>query len=637
MTQLELFGELAAAPSAAGPVPEAAGDDAAGDLADGFAHAAAAIARSSGAPAQRLALVRAAARFASLAVARGDSCASFGELAAALAVAPDALRRELIDSGAVGLPQRRPPAPMVLDGERLYLHRYFDLERRLARQLARRAAPAPAAADPALLRAMLERVFDRARAAPPDGADWQKIAAALALRNKLTIVSGGPGTGKTTTVVAMLACLVAAQPRARIGLAAPTGKAAARMQDAVRRQAQSLPPQIAERLPAESHTVHRLLGVLPDGRRFRHGPDNRLPLDALVVDEASMLDLALATRLLEALPDDARLILLGDRDQLAAVEAGAVFAELCASPALSLDCARALAAATGIDAQAIETHAAAAPPADARPALEDRVVLLTHSYRFGRQSGIGRLAADVNAGRGAEALDAIAAGQLESVDWIDDGGARLQPATLQRLCDGYAGFVSALAAGAAAPEAFAAFDGYRVLCAMRDGARGVAAINALIDRHVRAALNRPPPAGDADVWYVGRPVIVHRNDYLLRVFNGDIGICLPDDAGEMRVWFAAPAGGFRAVSPVRLPEHETAYAMTVHKSQGSEFRSVALVLPDRPSRVATRELVYTGITRAIERVALIAGRDAFCAACASPTRRVSGLTERLRESARAPA
>ncbi|HEY8973505.1 MAG TPA: AAA family ATPase, partial [Burkholderiaceae bacterium] len=377
-------------------------------LAEGFARHAARWATSAGANAAGVAAIARAAAALSRAVSEGHVCLVLASLAAGSGDDGDApsrldvagWRAQLLASGIVGTPDAPGVLPLILDDEdRLYLHRYFDFERRLARRLVQaRHAGAREATDAPELRAQLAELFAANAARLGGAADWQQLAAALALRGRLTVISGGPGTGKTTTVVNLLACLLALDPDCRIALAAPTGKAAARMTDAIRQRAQHLPATLRDRMPAESSTVHRLLGVTPDG--FMHDSGNPLAIDALVVDEASMLDLALATRLLDAVPPAARIILLGDKDQLAAVESGAVFAELSVDPTLTADCVRDLAALTGTPAAAI------APPPPARPsALQDCAVWFTQTYRFSVDSGVGRLAHDVNAGRARAAAD----------------------------------------------------------------------------------------------------------------------------------------------------------------------------------------------------------------------------------------
>ncbi|TAH47250.1 MAG: exodeoxyribonuclease V subunit alpha, partial [Betaproteobacteria bacterium] len=274
-------------------------------------------------------------------------------------------------------------------------------------------------------------------------------------------------------------------------------------------------------------------------------------------------------------------------------------------------------------------------------ALADSVIWLTESHRFRRDSGIGRLAADINAGAGAAALAWLQAGADEAAVWIGDEGARPGAQTLACMEAGYAPYLACLRqprgdAQARAGAAFAAFERFRVLVAVHEGPRGLAALNAHLERHLRAVLGLPAAVGGAARWYAGRPLIVLRNDYLLGLYNGDIGLCLPDERGELAVYFPCSGGGWRAIAPLRLPEHDTAFALTVHKSQGSEFDEVLLVLPAAQNRVLTRELLYTGVTRAARRVTLAGAPDVFAAACAARTRRHAGLAARLAHGAAGP-
>jgi exodeoxyribonuclease V alpha subunit len=531
------------------------------------------------------------------------------------------LRSSLLSTSLVGTPETQGALPLILDADgRLYLHRYFDYERRLARRLMQAAAAPPRSVDPAA-RDLLQTLFPPAA----DGeVDWQKIAAALALRNGLTVISGGPGTGKTTTVVNLLACLITQDPHSRIALAAPTGKAAARMTEAIRQRAEHLPEALRERLPSGSSTIHRLLGANPGLGKFTHHAGNPLPIDALIVDEASMLDLALATRLLEAVPPSARIILLGDKDQLAAVESGAVFAELCADPTLSDSCKRDLAALCVLAPERIATPAPVQPSA-----LRDAAVWLTRNYRFAAGSDIGRLADCINQGRAQEAMAWLELGDDPSVQWLQPGKDASER-MLAPVLAGYEPYLDAVRRDPTDVDGITrAFGDFRTLCAVRQGPSGVTAANDQLSRHARQALWASPLDGRSP-WYAGRPVMVLRNDYVHKLFNGDIGIALPDASGELAVFFPDGEQGYRAVPTVRMPEHETAFAMTVHKAQGSEFDAVLVVLPLQGSRVVTRELLYTAVTRAKTRVSIFSNPEVLRAAIESQSERRSGLLARMR-------
>ncbi len=597
-------------------------------LAKGFAHHVARWARERDAPDHTLDALSAAAHAASFATASGHVCAYLADIAADARLDEHELRKTLLTSGMVGTPRAPDSHPLILDDDgRVYLHRYFDYERRLARRL---TAPSsdPSGVIGANVKALLDQLFAANAKRLGNLPDWQKIATALALERRLTIISGGPGTGKTSTVVNVLACAIAENPDCRIRLAAPTGKAAARMLEAIRSAAAHLPADLRERLPAESFTVHRLLGELPGAGGFQHDCGNPLPIDLLVVDEASMLDLSLATRLVEAVPANAHIILLGDKDQLAAVESGAVFSELSADPTLSRACAERLSEITGIPAPLIVFAAPIKPTP-----LHDSVVWLTENFRFAKDSGIGRLAALVNAGEAQSAIDFLRSDSDPALEWIEDAHPAPQPASLQRIIDEIAGYIDAARASLGNKSAlFDALGRFRVLCAEREGSRGVDAINQFVGQQFRKRLDHPLDPGGRSEWYPGRPVMVLRNDYVLKLFNGDIGIVLADAAGTPMVFFPDGDADFRAVPPLRLPEHETAFATTVHKAQGSEFDKVTLMLPAKAGRVATRELLYTAITRSRSGVTIIGGAGVVEKAIVSPTRRYSGLVARLTEA-----
>jgi exodeoxyribonuclease V alpha subunit len=529
--------------------------------------------------------------------------------------------------------------PLVVDAGRLYLRRYWLAERRVAAQVARRAMLQIDVDEPRA-RTWLDRLFP----ARTDGTvDWQKVACAVALRGGLSVITGGPGTGKTHTAARLLAlhALLADEPgQLRIALAAPTGKAAARLKQAIEAGLAEVSGQwtgepalvaLIDRL-APARTLHALLGARPDSRRFRHDRAHPLDVDLLVVDEASMVHLELMADLLDALPDSTRVVLLGDKDQLASVEAGAVLGELCAGAGNGRYRDDTVAAVARLSGERIPSDCADA----SGPPLAQQIVQLRESRRFG--GDIGRLAAAVNAGD-ADAAQRLLAAEGGTLDWW-----RAVPpqAVVGLATDGrpgaahcYADYLRALRQlpddAAERPERIAAvlqaFDGFRVLCAVRDGPWGGDAINRAIARRL-GELGLIAPYAE---WYAGRPVAMTRNAPDLGVFNGDVGIALRagDADSGLRVYFADGAG-IRSVSASRLADVETAFAMTVHKAQGSEFGHVALVLPDDGAAV-TRELVYTGITRARGALTLVAGDAALAGGIGRVTRRASGLAAWLEQ------
>ena len=547
------------------------------------------------------------------ALSSGDVCLPLGRLAGKrpwpdqdFSLPPLATWRAQLDaSSLIGAPGDY--APLILVGERLYLARYQAYEQQLAEQLLARAADAPDV-DEAQLSESLARLFAFNRQSP----DWQRLAAAQAVRRRLAVISGGPGTGKTTTVVRLLAALLE-QPggeRLAIGLAAPTGKAAARMAEAIRNAKAELPVSdaVKDALPDEARTLHRLLGSRGESPKVRHDAGHPLALDVLVVDEASMVDLALMAKLVAALPPKARLILLGDKDQLAAVEAGAVFAELCEGRGFDSQAAADLQRLTGQNVP-VETP---------RSHLGDAVVLLTHSHRFAGDSGIGELARRIN---GGDAKGTVALLQEKRADlaWNETPSPA---ALIERLEHGYSPYLQA-ARQAEPSAAFEAFNGFRALTAQREGAFGVTGINEALEARFKRRLGVPA----RERWYAGRAVMVRQNDYALGLFNGDIGLCLKTEQG-LRVFFEGDEG-YRGFAPARLPSHDSAFAMTVHKSQGSEFTEVLLALPEQPSPLLTRSLVYTGITRAKRKVEIWALPARLAEAVNTRAERAAGLAERL--------
>ncbi|MBK8974782.1 MAG: exodeoxyribonuclease V subunit alpha [Planctomycetes bacterium] len=559
--------------------------------------------------------------------ARGHSCVFLADWAglpldvdsAAPRTAPfppvAAWREQLRASPLVG--DGSAPTPLVLAGDRLYLFRFHAAERRVGARLRERGS-APTGAPH---RAGVERWFPDPAETFADGVDWQAVAACAAWSRRLAVILGGPGTGKTTTVARLLAMLVAAAPQTRIALAAPTGKAAARLTDSVRSQLELLElpaPARAALAAVEASTLHRLLGFLPTAGVFRHHRRRPLPADVIVVDEASMVDLELMDALLDAAPPAARLVLLGDPDQLASVATGHVLGDLLTAADPDRGVGPHLAAVV-----AASTGRAMPGACDDDVALADAVVRLRHTWRFG--GGIRDLAAAVRAGD----ADAAATVLADPVRNDVRAAPAFDPATAARSLAPLDGWLRAVTTAASPEACLRALADTQILCAVREGPQGVASLGAAIDARLRT-LGLPSPATDGP-YHRGRPLLVTANDHAARLYNGDVGVCWSAPGEASRAWFPgedreAP----RAVGIGRLPPHEPAWAITVHKSQGSEYGSVLLVLPERDSPVATRELVYTGVTRARRDVTLLASEGALRRAIGRRTRRVSGLVEVLR-------
>ncbi|WP_109514798.1 exodeoxyribonuclease V subunit alpha [Pseudomonas ovata] len=539
--------------------------------------------------------------------------------------------------------------PLVMADRRLYLRRYWNYERRIDAVLRQRLSAEET--PPPDLAGRLEALFGK----PGAVIDWQKLACALATRRGFSIITGGPGTGKTTTVVRLLALLQepavhSGQPL-RIRLAAPTGKAAARLTESISQQVRQLTidETVRERIPSEVTTVHRLLGSRPGTRHFRHNAGNPLPLDVLVVDEASMIDLEMMANLLDALPPHARMVLLGDKDQLASVEAGAVLGDLCRDAEAGFYSPQTQAWLESVSGENL--HASGLQSGDdLQHPLAQQVVMLRHSRRFGEGSGIGQLARLVNQQQYAQAR-ALLAGNTHADLFVRVLKNEQDLHFEQMVLDGhgsgpqgYRHYLSVLAQQRPAPQAalsdpcwtgwaravLQAFDEFQLLCAVRKGPWGVEGLNLRITH----ALFNAGLIGSEQQWYEGRPVLMTRNDYGLGLMNGDIGIALRvperEDQGQHVLRVAFPrndgSGEVRFILPSRLNDVETVYAMTVHKSQGSEFAHTALILPEALNPVLTKELIYTGITRAKHWFSLLESRQGvFEQALQRKVKRLSGL------------
>ncbi|PCS23639.1 exodeoxyribonuclease V subunit alpha [Candidatus Enterovibrio escicola] len=566
-------------------------------------------------------------------------------------------------------------SPLVLDGTRLYLHRYWCAERCVANEIKKRAVLIKVACDPKSILDDLfapdiadlkihyadwesdvnlshvdrqQKLVDYLDITSPEQVDfgalvallkinvnmseylalipdsmrlnWQKVAAAVALCYRFSVISGGPGTGKTTTVAKLLAALIFSSDKPtdlEIKLVAPTGKAANRLAKSISQALVNLPvsQSLREKIPIQASTIHSLLGVIMNRVKFRHYEGNRLHLDILVVDEASMVDLPLMARLLSALPDHARVILLGDRDQLASVEAGAVLGDICinAKNIYSATCAEQLSALTGFSLACF----------NANQPVTDSVCLLKKSYRFHTKSGVGQLAFAINAGDSrrlqqifAQGYDDIAFHEMDS---------DVYTAAVHQAVEGYREYLNALSMGETMSAVLHKFSAVRLLCALSEGQFGVAGFNREIEN---ALVKERLIILGKEKSYLGRPVMVTQNDHGLGLYNGDIGIVVKQE-DSLRVVFEMPNGRLKTFLPSRLPEHKTAYAITIHKSQGSEFSHIILVLPPMPTPVMTRELVYTGVTRAIEMLDIYATCSSLEIAVRRKTHRFSGLAEAL--------
>ena len=544
-------------------------------------------------------------------------------------------------------------APLAWEHGLLYLRRYREYERRLALGLQRIGQAPLQAADPAALAPLFARLFPGNAAAAPGTADrqgdlfaqvpaaaaagptdaspagdQQARAAALALRHALLLVTGGPGTGKTTTIARLLV-LLAAQAKAagrappRVALAAPTGRAAERMAESLRNAMQQLPrlgvdAALCAQLPTTGTTLHRLLGVIPDSPRFRHHADNPLAYDTIVVDEASMIDLPLMAKLVEAVASGTRLVLLGDPDQLPSVEAGDVLGAIL----------RAAGDGTRIapdDAQALQGLLGALPAASIAPpatGFAGTRVQLQRGYRQSEALQLAPLAAAMRGGDAARALSLLRDAQLPGVHFHENEDDPLQAwrEPLQRYWE-------ALAAAQTPAQALALAGRLRLLTAVREGPQGARGLNARIEE----LLGGTTPRGGAPAHFHGRLLLVTENSYRHRLFNGDVGICLRDGTGRgTTAWFAGDdPDAPRPFHPAALPAHESAFAMTVHKAQGSEFDEVWLQLPHRDNRVLSRELLYTGITRARHALHLAGDAAVIEAALSRHASRWSGLAQRL--------
>ncbi|MGV6989738.1 exodeoxyribonuclease V subunit alpha [Testudinibacter sp. P80/BLE/0925] len=532
-------------------------------------------------------------------------------------------------------------APLRWENGLLYLQRNWRDEQQIVQRLSQRVAMHAQSLAPQQLAAFLNLLFTSEN----DEIDWQKIAVATALRQPFSLISGGPGTGKTRTVCSLLVALQWQRqqlglPPLNIALSAPTGKAAARLSESINHALQAMPSAVSAELkrqvPTQAQTLHRLLGMTPRAPNGRYQPDKPLALDLLLVDEASMVDLNLFAILLNALSPHTRLVLLGDKDQLSSVEAGAVMAELCRFLQQGYSAAHCdyLWLATG---QRLE------PQVNGNP-IRDGLSFLRKSYRFRADSGIKALAEGVNQGRAQSWADFANYTDLTCFDYnlvlpssdhLQDNISLARNRTLTAVnlilqqaaawYDDYLRQVQTL--DEFTPEkieaVFSAFNQVRLLSGLRQGDLGVEQLNLAISERLRQ--QGKLQFRHAHEWYHGKPIMVSHNDTAVELYNGDIGLFLTDKHGNSRVWFENGEGQYRDISPSRVPPHETAFVMTVHKSQGSEFAHTALVLPLTMNPILSRELIYTAVTRAKSHFTLFGTQRIWQSAVQQPIRRRSGL------------
>jgi len=521
----------------------------------------------------------------------------------------------LIDSAVIG--SAFDNKPLIFDQQKLYLNRYYHYENRIAQYLISR--PGSLTGIDTQMCSRIDNLFDQS-----DARDYQKLAAIVSQLNPLCIISGGPGTGKTWTVSKIIALLLMQDSNLNIRLAAPTGKAAARLSDSILTLIPTLglDDVVAQKIPVQAQTLHRLLGI----HRFTHRPryhlKQKLDCDVLVLDEASMIDQQMMALTCAALTDDCKLILLGDKDQLSSVEAGSVFADLCGELSRSefyqpqqQFCQQ----YWDYDIPIHENHFA----------LANSVVVLEKSHRFDTESGIGKLAQAVKKGDSVESLRLL----RSTADHIALSWHQPLEAELSSLLKEKAGpEARAMMQSASISAAFQCFHRFQVLAAVWRGPFGVDTINRILEEWLKSSQGLE----QTDEFYPGKPLMMTANAYQFGIHNGDIGIVWPDENKVLKIWFEQGKDQYRALSLSQCPEHKTAYAMTVHKSQGSEFDKVLLVLPNMDTALLSREMLYTGITRAASAVELWAQESIIERAVQQRTRRTSGLMQRLVRPASRP-
>lgn len=513
--------------------------------------------------------------------------------------------------------------PLQLFANKLYTTRMADYEQTLAQRfLAMQAMPITI--DDQKLKALLTAYFGQS----DHEIDWQKVACAIAATRGFCVLTGGPGTGKTTTVTKLLAILQSLYVNAplTIKLVAPTGKAAARLSESIlgAKTQLKLEQHIKDLIPEQAQTIHRLLGVIPHSNKYRYDQNNLLHLDVLIVDEASMVDLSLMAKLIHALPKHARLILLGDKDQLASVDTGSVMSDLCQGLVFDEQPAYSIEQATRLNALCFNQQSRISSQKSVF-ALADSIAFLQKSFRFNASSGIGQLAMSINNNDSKKLKQTIEKGYGD-LHLYDLTGENYQD-LIERCAIQYSQYLTLLANKANPKQVHHAFAQFQVLAAVKEGPYGVHVLNKRIEQ----ALTTKNLINPIARYYDGLPIMITHNDYQLKLFNGDIGILIRDKNNQLKAVFIDEQGTERAFYPARLPAHDKVYVMTIHKSQGSEFVHTTMILPpaQQASLGINRQLVYTGITRAKKIFELVAQPKVLNLAMHNGVTRGSGLTDRL--------
>jgi exodeoxyribonuclease V alpha subunit len=539
-------------------------------------------------------------------------------------------RKHLRESDLVGMPGETYPL-IWDDADRLYLFRYWEYEKKLIDLIQLRTLSDGGGIDLDKLKQHLDAFF-------PDtddpGVDWQKQAAAVAVLKPFCVISGGPGTGKTYAIARILATLIEQHDSdgLRIYLTAPTGKAAARLAESIGMAKKQLicGSKILSAIPDSSFTIHRMLKPVKDTPYFIYNSENPLPADVVVVDEASMVDLPLMSKLIQALPETSRLILIGDRHQLASVQAGSVLGDICGDKidnGFSNAFAQIMASVVDCNSDQLTSSYRE------KTGIQDSMVYFTKSYRFEKESGISVLSQAVNNGAADDVVDILKQGRYPEISWTPLSNHVDHHALLSKSIHAH---YSKLGSQNDPQVALDQLNKFRILCAVNQGALGVDTLNAKAGAALTGDGEIQVPDGLSTGWYHGRPILITANDYTLGLFNGDVGIAMlqeMDSEKTCHVHFqSGPSGTIQRFAPSRLPRHQAVYAMTIHKSQGSEFDEVLLVLPEKDNPLLTRELLYTGITRARRKLSILASESVIRSAVSRQIERASGLRDALWKS-----